>query len=194
MRQEQFKAYKWMLPGRLTPIQKNKWPVRAKAWTPEIPDLKLCSSGWHGIERKDILTHFPIQDRAELWTVEARGQVIRGEDKFCVTQMRLLTCVAIPTREQLINFALDCAEECLVNFEIIYPDDPRVRSCIETARAYINGKATLDEVIAARCAARSADSAAGTPSPLPGTPPGPPPSPLPGPPPGPPSPLPGPPP
>jgi len=40
-------------------------------------------------------------------------------------------------------FAVDCAEHVLPIFEAKYPDDKRVRGCIETTRRYLAGKATL---------------------------------------------------
>ena len=57
-------------------------------------------------------------------------------------------------------FACDCAEQVLPIFEKAYPDDKRPRASIETARKYANGKATQDELAAARAAAWDAARAA----------------------------------
>ena len=43
-------------------------------------------------------------------------------------------------------FACDCAERVLPIFEKAYPADKRPRQCIETARKFANGKATLPEL------------------------------------------------
>ena len=152
--------YKWLLPNRITPIQNKRWPVRVKAWTAPEKRLVICRSGWHGVERKDILTHFPRHDDSELWTVEVRGDIIHGSDKFCATSMKLVERVAVPTREQHVHFALDVAESVLHIFEERNPNDRRVRQAIETTRAYVDGKATLQELRDAAAAAGAAARAA----------------------------------
>ena len=52
-------------------------------------------------------------------------------------------------------FAVDCAEHVLPIYEAKYPNDGRVRACIETTRRYLAGKATLVEL---RNAAKAADA------------------------------------
>jgi hypothetical protein len=137
--------YKWLLPDRRTPIQKVKWPKRVGAWTAEERPV-LCESGWHGVERKDILIHLPRIDGSELWRVEVRGELVHGSDKFSAPSMRLVERLVVPTREQYINFALDVAEDVLPIFEKYNPKDKRVRQCLETTREFMAGKATLKEV------------------------------------------------
>jgi len=43
-------------------------------------------------------------------------------------------------------FAVDCAEHVLPIYEAKYPNDKRVRVCIETTRRYLAGKASLAEL------------------------------------------------
>ena len=65
-----------------------------------------------------------------------------------------------PTRQEIVLVACDCAELVLPIFEKKYPDDKRVRNCIEVTRNWANGKATIDEVRSARYAAAAAAYAA----------------------------------
>ena len=57
------------------------------------------------------------------------------------------------TRQQIVLVACDCAELVLPIYEKKYPDDKRVRNCIEVTRKWANGKATIEEVRQARRAA-----------------------------------------
>ena len=64
------------------------------------------------------------------------------------------------TRQQIVLVACDCAELVLPIYEKKYPDDKRVRNCIEVTRKWANGKATIEEVRQARRAADDAYAAA----------------------------------
>jgi hypothetical protein len=65
------------------------------------------------------------------------------------------------TRRQLVGALADCAELSLQYFEAEYPDDKRVRECIDTCRRYAQGKATEEELeLSAYSAAASATYAA----------------------------------
>src|SRR5487761_2789570 len=147
--------YKWLLPNRVTPIQKKTWPVRVKKWTAEESPV-ICQSGWHGVLRKDILKHLPQTDIAELWEVEVRGELVHGNDKFAAPQMRLIRKVATTDARMLRLFSCDAAQEVLWVFEKERPNDTRVRDCIEVARRYAMGEATEQERAAAGGAAGDA--------------------------------------
>ena len=147
--------YKWLLPNRITPVQKKKWPVRVGVWTKEECTV-ICESGWHGVERKDILKHLPNVEGAELWEVEIKGKRLDGDDKFSAPQMRLVRKIITPTNEQLIEFACDVAASVLSIYEDRYPGDNRVRDCIEVTRRFGQGKATVNELNAASSAASNA--------------------------------------
>ena len=98
-----------------------------------------------------------------------------------------------PPRQQIVLVACDCVELVLPIFEKKYPDDKRVRECLETTRKWANGEATIEDVRKARAAACAACAAAYTadaadaayaadaaaPPPTPPTPPAPPPLPAP---------------
>jgi hypothetical protein len=57
-------------------------------------------------------------------------------------------------------FACDCAEMVLPIYEKKYPNDNRPRQAIEVSKMYADGKATLEELAAARDAAGDAARAA----------------------------------
>ena len=92
--------------------------------------IKSDAEAWAKLQRPDWM----------LWLAENRG-VELDESK-----LRL--------------FARDCAEQVLPLFERDYPEDKRPRVAIETARRFANGKATQEELAAARVAARAAAEAA----------------------------------
>ena len=54
------------------------------------------------------------------------------------------------------KFAVWCAWQCLDNYEKKYPDCRKVRDCLECVERFIDGKATTDELSAARLAVWSA--------------------------------------
>ena len=75
-----------------------------------------------------------------------------------------LRCV-IPTeakeRDRIARtFACDCAESVLQIYETEYPGDSRCREAINTARRFIGGNATEEELAAARADAGDAARAA----------------------------------
>jgi hypothetical protein len=53
-------------------------------------------------------------------------------------------------------FGAWCARQCLPNYESAYPNDSRIRDCIDTAERYANGNAADEELSAAKSAAESA--------------------------------------
>ena len=67
--------------------------------------------------------------------------------------------IGSPERLKLVGIAAECAELVLPIYEKRYSDDKRVRKCIETLKRYAIGKATLEEVKAARKNAAYADDA-----------------------------------
>jgi len=62
------------------------------------------------------------------------------------------------THRQLVGALADCAALSLQHYEAKYPDDKRVRECINTCRRYANGKATDKELRDAASAAHAASA------------------------------------
>jgi hypothetical protein len=63
-------------------------------------------------------------------------------------------------RKQVVFIAAQCAREVLPIFEKCYPDDKRVRECIEACEAYSRGEITMKELRAKRSAAAAYADAA----------------------------------
>jgi len=66
-----------------------------------------------------------------------------------------------PEHEKEVRlFAVDCAERVLPIYEKKYPNDSRVRDCIEATKKYLNDEITLEELRVFRVAAYAAAYAA----------------------------------
>ena len=117
------------------------------------PPLELCSRGLHASVRPiDALSYAP---GPILCRVALSGEIIHDGDKVCA-QHRTVLWMADATRT-LHLFACDEAERALRATEI---DDSRCFDAIATKRRWIDGKATGEELAAARAAAWAAASAA----------------------------------
>ncbi len=71
-----------------------------------------------------------------------------------------LRCTTLDSKTISVTYACDCAERVLPVYEAKYPDDKRVRSCIEIPRKYLTGEASEEDVERARTAAATAAEAA----------------------------------
>jgi hypothetical protein len=146
--------YKWLTPERRTSVQSVKWPKRVGAWTKDTTPI-LCKSGWHAMKAGDALKHLPSM-HATLWEVEGRGAMVEGNDKVAFASMRLVREIATTDDRLLRLFAVACARDVLHIYEDKYPNDSRVRDCIDVAERFANGEATNDEMTAAWAAAGAA--------------------------------------
>ena len=143
---------KWSLPS-LQPDGTYK-PGR---WMRRIDNIAPCERGYHVFERKDILQWVNVT----LYEAEVRGETIHHGDKTVAESARLIRPIPGCNERTLRLFACRVAEDVLPIFEREYPDDDRPRAAIETARRYADGKATPEELAAARAAAAAAAWAAG---------------------------------
>ena len=129
-------------------------------WLPKVTDLEICTSGWHGCKDGNILEYL----NANIYEIETRGEVLEGDGKFAAQQIRLIRKCEGWNEVNARLFACDCAAHVLPIYEKEYPDDKRPRECIKVARKFAHGKATREEMTAARAAAvaaaRAADRAA----------------------------------
>ena len=117
------------------------------------PPLELCTRGLHASVRPiDALFYAP---GPILCRVALSGEIIHDGDKVCA-QHRTVLWMADATRT-LHLFACDEAERALRATEI---DDSRCFDAIATKRRWIDGKATGEELAAARAAASAAARAA----------------------------------
>ena len=118
-------------------------------WLPKVTDLSLCLSGYHGCEDGNILEFL----NANIYEIETKGKALRGDDKFTAQQIRLVRKCEGWNEVTARLFACDCAAHVLPIYEKECPDDKRPRECIEVARKFAHGKATREEMTAARAAA-----------------------------------------
>ena len=118
--------------------------------------VECCESGLHAsVGLIDALSH---RCGAVLYRVECWGDVNTQSDKIAVRHRKCLAMADITPQLQL--FAVLCAESALPIFEKKYPKDKRPRECVETAKRYLDGKATIDELRKARSAAAALPKAA----------------------------------
>jgi hypothetical protein len=119
-------------------------------WMPEIEgELKPCRNGYHVV----TLEQLPDWLGERIFEVEPGDEIVH-EDNKSVTRTCRLTRECTGWNERTARlFACDCAERVLYLFEARHPDDGRPRQAIEIARRYAEGKATVEELAAARAAA-----------------------------------------
>jgi hypothetical protein len=149
-----------VLDGERRPIHggKGQWLPEGE-WMPPVADIEPCARGYHVCTWGRLVRWLgPV-----IWEAEGRGECIVADDKQVWSEARLVRRLDNwnPRTQRL--FACDCAERVLHLFEAKRPDDKRPREAIRIARLYAEGKATEDELAAARAAAwdaaRSAESA-----------------------------------
>lgn len=110
-----------------------------------------CAAGWEKLLH--ALGHgFPDDKPIDFWTIlESNGL----DDALWA--LRGVMPKQEADRDRLARlFACDCAESVLHIYEKEFPDDKRPREAIEVARRFAIGKATRDELDAARDAAGDA--------------------------------------
>ena len=121
-------------------------------WLPKVDKLEMCKSGYHACKKADVFEWL----EAQMYEVEFSGKKLKGDNKDCAQEMRFIRKIESYNDKTLRLFACWCVEEVLPIYEKEYPNDNRPRSAIEVAKRYANGKATKDELYAARDAARDA--------------------------------------
>ena len=138
---------KWHLPS-------GKRPGK---WMPKITgDLEPCKNGYHLCREQDLVRWLG----ETIYEAEYRGEIVECEDKVVVREARLIRKLKTWTLQTSTLFACDCSSRVLKHFEAEYPYDKRPRKSIETARRWAEGRATDEELSAARDAARAAAWAA----------------------------------
>ena len=140
---------KWSLPTR---NDDGTWTPGE--WMPEIDGpLVECENGYHLATLEQLVRWL----NARIFVAEVDGELVESIDheKWVARKVRLVSETAWDERMARL-FACDCAEHVLPIYEKDYPKDPRPRKAVETARAYADGKATKEELAAARNAAWAA--------------------------------------
>ena len=137
----------------------NPWPLpqgdEPGAWVEVEGDIVSCKNELHVMREQD-LAYWP---GLILYEVEIDGESIEADDKVVCRRARLIRKVETWDHRTLVTWACDCAERTLPIFEKEYPEDKRPRDAIKITRAWLAGKATLEEVNVVADAVDAVDAA-----------------------------------
>jgi len=132
-------------------------------WEKTSKPLKMCQSGFHASER--IIDSMQNVQMENLGHVEVRGKHIKGSDKQCWSEMRIVKAWQWK-KEDSVALAIYAAELVINIYEKKYPGDDRPGRAIEAAKEWLenptekNRAAASDACIAASVVARAACDAA----------------------------------
>ncbi len=122
------------------------------------PDkLKPCQYGLHASEKVLDALSYCYWKNSILCKVELGGTVIKSGDKTVASERKVIDYIDVTKVSR--KFAVRVAEDVLPIFEKKYPEDTRVRDCIETTKKYLKGEVSLEVLIKARSAAAAAYAA-----------------------------------
>ena len=107
-------------------------------------DLGLCTNGYHLCRPQDLIYWLNM----EIYEAEYRGEIINGDNKVVVRQVRLVRKIETWNEKTARLFACWCARQI---WHLL--DDDRSKQAVEIAERFANGEATQDELDAARDAA-----------------------------------------
>lgn len=134
----------------------GEW-LPAGEWMPAIKgEIEPCQRGYHLCRRDDLIRWLG----PTIWVAEHDGELIEYADKVVVCKARLIRQLDTWNDRTARLFACDVAEHVLHLHETKYPNDLRVRNCIEIARKVANGDLPISKLDAAVGAAWTAVRAA----------------------------------
>jgi hypothetical protein len=150
------KGYKFIQANMTSKNGEAKWKL--KEWKKFDGNLVMCSSGLHASPTPLTSLEYVYGDR--WFIVEARGKILKDDDKFVASEMRLIK--EIPVVKVVKWFAISCARSSLKYWNKKYPNDKRPLEAIEAAEDYLRKptEENLKKLTAAESAAWSARSAA----------------------------------
>ena len=124
------------------------------------PPLTMCSRGLHASVRPlDALQYSPETALLAICRVELSGEIIHESDKVCAQHRRVIALA--DCTKTMHEFACWCAEQALEGERKAGCEpDKRLWRAVEVKRLWLRGKASDDELAAARAAARAAAWAA----------------------------------
>ena len=133
----------------------HKWKMNR--WYKVDGEIECCENGFHC--SPTIMDAIGYVTPGWICLVEVRGDHQDQGDKSAWREMRILKRWKL-TDKQWRKIAIYSAELVLPIYEKEYPNDKRPRNATETAKRYLRGKATQEELAAAGAAAWAAARAA----------------------------------
>ena len=124
------KGYRFVTDELKSEHGNTQWKIGK--WLKCKGKLSLCVNGFHASQKPIDSLDYIFGMR--WFECEAQGEILKGSDKFCASEMRLIR--EIPNRV-LRQFAIDCAYRVLHIFEEHYPKDKRPRQALEAVKAYL---------------------------------------------------------
>lgn len=137
---------KWFLPEGNRPGK----------WMPPVEGIiEACLNGYHLVKRDSLINWL----HESIYEAEGRGDCDIDSDKTAFREARLITRLNWDERIAR-HFACDCAQRVMKIWKKQYPNDNRPQEAIRIARLFADGKATSEELAAAKNAAGAARNAA----------------------------------
>jgi hypothetical protein len=134
------------------PIKNDDGTWTPGEWMPDIEgELVPCENGYHLCREKDLIYWL----NKAIFEAEYGGEIVEADDKIVVRRARLLRRIETWNDKTARLFACWCARQI---WHLL--TDERSRTAVEVAERYANGKATQQELAAARAAAWNAARAA----------------------------------
>jgi hypothetical protein len=118
-------------------------------WVNVKGDLSLCNNGLHCCE--NIIDAMGFVNCEILAEVETRGNFLKGPDKYCFQEMRIIKTWKWE-KEHSVKLAIFAAELVIEIFEKEYPADKRPRAAIEAAKTYLKSPSKKAAEAAAKAA------------------------------------------
>jgi hypothetical protein len=116
-------------------------------WNQVNGEIICCSNGLHAsLTPRDSLKNVYGQK----WFVsEANGEIVNKGNKFAASEMRIIREIPMTV---LQRFAVWCAADCLKYYEDKYPNDKKLRECIQAVKKHLDGQIEAEELAKMRTA------------------------------------------
>jgi hypothetical protein len=124
---ETITGYKFIKEDMYSKYGNCKWSIGK--WKKHRGKLKLCDKGLHASEKPLDAFEYVYGDR--FFVVEARGRIIKDDDKFVASEMRLVQ--EINLKKLSVWFAIRCAKRSLKHWEKYDKKDKSPLEAIEIA-------------------------------------------------------------
>src|SRR5690242_4667205 len=123
------KLYKYLRTDLKSDRGNHQWEIGR--WYKVDEKLDICNVGFHA--SKTPLQALGYVAGELLAEVEVRGESIIEDDKECWSEMRLVK-VWHWQKKDSVALSIFAAEQCIKNYEKLYPNDARPRNAIEAAK------------------------------------------------------------